>query len=102
MDGSREPVTVPAGDFPQAIKVLHNFNLTVTITLPAGGTGRQHAASDRLEPGVDDGGPHGAGKPGGQRQHVSFYGEICRATDAAGAGRCADGRDAWHTCVGRR
>jgi hypothetical protein len=39
MDGSREPVTVPAGDFPQAIKVIHNFNLTVTITLSTGGTG---------------------------------------------------------------
>jgi hypothetical protein len=38
MDGSREPVTVPAGNFPQAIKVLHNFSLNVTITLPVGGT----------------------------------------------------------------
>jgi hypothetical protein len=39
MDGSREPVTVPAGNFPQAIKVLHNFSLPATITLPTGGVG---------------------------------------------------------------
>jgi hypothetical protein len=38
-DGSREPVTVPAGDFPAALKVSHTFNLTVTITLPTGGAG---------------------------------------------------------------
>jgi hypothetical protein len=38
-DGTREPVKVPAGEFPQALKVLHTFNLTVTITLPTGGTG---------------------------------------------------------------
>ena len=37
MDGTREPVTVPAGDFPEALKVSHTFNLTVTITLPTGG-----------------------------------------------------------------
>jgi hypothetical protein len=38
-DGTREPVTVPAGEFPQALKVSHTFNLTVTITLPTGGSG---------------------------------------------------------------
>lgn len=38
-EGSREPVTVPAGDFPQALKVLHSFTLSVTITLPTGGSG---------------------------------------------------------------
>jgi hypothetical protein len=37
MDGSREPVTVPAGNFPQAIKVSHMFTLPTTITLPTGG-----------------------------------------------------------------
>lgn len=35
MDGSREAVTVPAGEFPQALKVLHNF--TVSGTLGSGG-----------------------------------------------------------------
>jgi hypothetical protein len=38
-NGTREPVTVPAGEFSQALKVSHTFNLTVTITLPTGGTG---------------------------------------------------------------
>jgi hypothetical protein len=37
MDGSREPVTVPAGNFPQAIKVSHMFTMPLTITLPTGG-----------------------------------------------------------------
>jgi len=35
MDGSREAVTVPAGEFPQALKVLHNF--TVSATVGSGG-----------------------------------------------------------------
>ncbi len=39
MDGTREPVTVPAGEFSQAIKVSHTFSLTVTVTLPTGGAG---------------------------------------------------------------
>ncbi|MBN2045928.1 MAG: hypothetical protein JW757_12975 [Anaerolineales bacterium] len=39
MDGSREGVNVPAGDFPQAIKVSHRFSMIVTLTLPTGGTG---------------------------------------------------------------
>ena len=37
-DGEKESVTTPAGDFPQAIKVLRNFSMSVTITLPTGGT----------------------------------------------------------------
>ena len=39
MDGTREAVTVPAGEFLQTLKVKHVFNLTVTLTLPTGGTG---------------------------------------------------------------
>jgi hypothetical protein len=39
MDGTREPVNVPAGEYPQAYKVSHVFDLTVTITLPTGGAG---------------------------------------------------------------
>lgn len=39
MDGTREDVTVPAGDFPGAIRVFYSFTLSVTITLPTGGTG---------------------------------------------------------------
>jgi hypothetical protein len=39
MDGSREPVTVPAGNFPQAIKVSNSFSLPTSITLPTGGAG---------------------------------------------------------------
>jgi len=39
MDGSRKPVTVPAGKYPQAIRVLQKATLGVTITLPTGGTG---------------------------------------------------------------
>jgi hypothetical protein len=39
MDGSREPITVPAGEFPQAIKVSHSFTLPTTVTLLTGGSG---------------------------------------------------------------
>lgn len=39
MDGTREAVTVPAGDFPQAVKSLHSFSFPVTLTLPTGATG---------------------------------------------------------------
>jgi hypothetical protein len=39
MDGSREPVSVPAGDFPQAIKVLHSFTLNVTLLQSSGNFG---------------------------------------------------------------
>jgi hypothetical protein len=39
MDGSREPVSVPAGDFPQAIKVLHSFTLSVTLLQSSGNFG---------------------------------------------------------------
>ncbi len=39
MDGTRQGVTVPAGEFPQAIRVFYSFTLSVTITLPTGGTG---------------------------------------------------------------
>jgi len=38
MDGMREVVIVPAGEYPQAIKVSHIFNLTATVTLPTGPT----------------------------------------------------------------
>lgn len=38
-DGMREAVTVPAGSYPQALKVLHSFSFPVTLTLPTGGTG---------------------------------------------------------------
>jgi hypothetical protein len=38
-DGIREAVTVPAGIFPQAIKIQHNFSMTVTILSPAGAVG---------------------------------------------------------------
>jgi len=31
MDGSREAVTVPAGEFPQALNVTHNFTLSATL-----------------------------------------------------------------------
>ena len=37
MDGSREAVTVPAGEFPQALKVLHNFTLSATLGTGSGG-----------------------------------------------------------------
>jgi len=37
-NGEKESVTTPAGDFPQAIKVLRSFSMSVTITLPTGGT----------------------------------------------------------------
>lgn len=37
MDGTREPVTVPAGEFPMALKVHHEFG--VSVSLPDG-TGR--------------------------------------------------------------
>lgn len=30
MDGTREPVTVPAGEFPQALRVAHDFTLSAT------------------------------------------------------------------------
>jgi len=36
-DGSREAVTVPAGEFSQALKITHRFTMTPTITLPTGG-----------------------------------------------------------------
>jgi hypothetical protein len=39
IDGTQEEVTVPAGEFPQAIKVAHSFSLIVTLTLPTGGVG---------------------------------------------------------------
>lgn len=39
MDGSHEGITVPAGNFPQAIKVTHSFSMIVTLTLGTGGTG---------------------------------------------------------------
>lgn len=35
-DGTREPLTVPVGDFPQALKVSHSFQLVVTIGNTAG------------------------------------------------------------------
>jgi len=38
-DGTREVVTVPAGIYPQALKVRHSFSFPVTLTLPTGGTG---------------------------------------------------------------
>lgn len=38
-DGSREGVTVPAGDFPEAIKVTNSISMIVTLTLPTGGAG---------------------------------------------------------------
>lgn len=34
MDGAREPIKVPAGDFPQALKVTHHFSMIVTILSP--------------------------------------------------------------------
>lgn len=37
MDGSREAVTVPAGEFRQALKVLHSFTLSATLGSGAGG-----------------------------------------------------------------
>jgi len=39
IDGSRERVTVPAGDYPQAITVYQRVTLGITMTLPTGGTG---------------------------------------------------------------
>jgi len=36
MDGTREPLTVPAGDFPEALKVSHSFELNATIGNSAG------------------------------------------------------------------
>lgn len=38
-DGMREAVTVPAGSYPRALKVLHSFSFPVTLTLSTGGTG---------------------------------------------------------------
>jgi hypothetical protein len=38
-DGTREAVTVPAGNYPQALKVRHSISFPVTLTLPTGGTG---------------------------------------------------------------
>jgi hypothetical protein len=35
MDGSHEAVTVPAGEFPQALKVSHDFTVSATL----GGSG---------------------------------------------------------------
>ena len=35
-DGTREPLTVPAGNFPEAIKVSHSFQLNATIGNTAG------------------------------------------------------------------
>ena len=39
MDGSRQAVTVPAGNFPGAIRISQRVTLGVTIPLPTGGTG---------------------------------------------------------------
>lgn len=36
--GAREPISVPAGDFPQAIKVFHEYRLLVSVTIPGGAT----------------------------------------------------------------
>ena len=36
--GIREPVSVPAGEFPQALKVLHEFALFVSLTIQGGAT----------------------------------------------------------------
>jgi hypothetical protein len=36
--GIREPVSVPAGDFPQALKVLHDIDLFVSLTIQGGAT----------------------------------------------------------------
>ena len=36
MDGTREPLKVPAGDFPTALKVSHSFELNATIGNSAG------------------------------------------------------------------
>lgn len=38
-DGTREEITVPAGGYPQALRVRHNISFPVTLTLPTGGTG---------------------------------------------------------------
>ena len=38
-DGTREAVNVPAGDYPQALKVQHSISFPVTLTLPTGGIG---------------------------------------------------------------
>lgn len=38
-DGTREAVTVPAGNYPQALKILLDISFPVTLTLPTGGTG---------------------------------------------------------------
>ena len=37
MDGSQEAVTVPAGEFPQALKVHHEFTVSATLGTGAGG-----------------------------------------------------------------
>jgi hypothetical protein len=37
-DGTRESITTPAGEFPQAIKVSHTLIMSVTLNLPSGGT----------------------------------------------------------------
>lgn len=39
MDGWRESVTTPAGNFPQALKITQEFSLNVTITAPGSGSG---------------------------------------------------------------
>jgi hypothetical protein len=38
-DGTRETVAVPAGSFPQTLKILHSFSFPATLTLPTGGIG---------------------------------------------------------------
>lgn len=38
-DGKRESITVPAGTFPQALKVRHSFLMTVTLLSPSGAFG---------------------------------------------------------------
>jgi hypothetical protein len=39
MDGTREAVTVPAGDFPQAVKIILDYSMLVSITMPGSNTG---------------------------------------------------------------
>jgi hypothetical protein len=37
-DGTREPISTPTGEFPQAIRVEQNLSMSVSITLASGGT----------------------------------------------------------------
>lgn len=39
IDGTHQAITTPAGDFPQALRILHRFSFPITLYLPTGSTG---------------------------------------------------------------